>query len=106
MTSDFDFPAWGKEHGLTALAWTLADGTIKGSNIFATGRQWYELAKSLGYFDQGGRPLLKRDGEGKTSAGEMFVVSKSTPRLLKTQDEIDECPEMFREERDGRWYRR
>ena len=92
-------------HGVNLLL-GMCMSEEKGSNIFATGRQWYELAKGLGYFADGGRPLFKRDAEGKKANGNEFVIAKQTKRMLKSQAEIDECPAMFREERGGKWYRR
>ena len=78
----------------------------KGSNLFATSKQWYELAKSLGYFESGGRPLLKRDEEGNKPLAETFVIAKQNRCLLKTAEEIERCPEEWREEHNGKWYRR
>jgi antirestriction protein ArdC len=78
-------------------------GAQFGSTRFATKNQWYKLAKELGYFEDGSRPLLKRDPEtGKVVYGELFYYADTT---LKRVDSADDVPDIYLVEKNGKLYR-
>lgn len=74
-----------------------------GSNLFATNKQWYTLAKKLGYFSQGSKPLLQRDENGKPVGSSLFVYANT---FLRKQKEGEEVPPSFRIIRDGETFRK